>query len=121
MEDKKRNLKIMLERTEELLIKENQKTVLFMTIYYIVLCGIMMYAQNGNIKDIIVEAVVLGIFISVLTIIVYVFFTSIFTKKEDLEKMILKLKIQIDRIDRKGLSDESIELMDFIDEDEDRW
>lgn len=111
MEDKKRNLKIMLERTEELLIKENQKTVLFMTIYYIVLCGIMMYAQNGNIKDIIVEAVVLGIFISVLTIIVYVFFTSVFTNKNSLEKTIAKLKVEIERIDRTELSD------DFIDEE----
>ena len=112
MEMKKRDkLMLVLEKEEEHLRKENQKIVLFMTNYYIVLCGIMMYAQNSNIKDIIVEAVVLGIFISVLTIIVYVFFTSVFTNKNSLEKTIAKLKVEIERIDRTELSD------DFIDEE----
>ena len=121
MENKRDNLKRMLEQAEERLIKENQKTALLMTIYYMVLCGIVMHLQDASLIDIIIGAVFLGGFISWLTIAVYSFYTSIFTKKEDLEKMILKLKIEIDRIERNELSDETMELMKYIDEDDNRY
>lgn len=112
METKKRdNLKIMLEQAEARLVKENQKTVLFMTIYFIILSVFMMYEQNSNIKDIIVEAVILGAVISLITIVVYIFYTSMFTNKKSLEQTIVKLKIELDIIDRMKLSD------DFTDEE----
>lgn len=121
MENKRDNLKRMLEQAEERLKKENQKTLVFMTIYFIILSGAIIHAQYSNIKDIIVESVILGTVISLITVGVYIFYTSIFTKKEDLEKMILKLKIEIDRIERNELSDETMELMKYIDEDDNRW
>ena len=68
-----------------------------------------MYTQNSNIKEIIVEAVICGIVISYLALVVYSFYTSVFTNKELIEKNILKLKIEIDRIDRTELSDEFID------------
>ena len=107
--NKRDKLKFMLEKTEDLLRKENQKTILVMTIYHIIICGIMMYTQNSNIKEIIVEAVICGIVISYLALVVYSFYTSVFTNKELIEKNILKLKKEIDGIDRTELSDEFID------------
>ena len=69
----------------------------------------MMYTQNSNIKEIIVEAVICGIVISYLALVVYSFYTSVFTNKELIEKNILKLKKEIDGIDRTELSDEFID------------
>ena len=110
--NKRDKLVIMLEQTEARLRKENQKTVLFMTMYFIILSIVMMYAQNSNIKEIIVEAVILGAVISLITIGVYIFFTTIFTNKKSLEQTIVKLKIELDIIDRMKLSD------DFTDEED---
>ena len=112
MEMKERDkLKIMLEKAEENLVKENQKTLLVMTIYYMVLCGIVMYMLKWSIGDIIIGAVFLGGFISWLTLIVYIIYTSLYTNKKALEETVARLKVEIYRIDRMDFTD------DFIDED----
>ena len=50
--NKRDKLVIMLEQAEARLRKENQKTLLVMTIYYMVLCGIIMCGAKWSIGDI---------------------------------------------------------------------
>ena len=110
--NEKDKLTIMLEQTETRLRKEKQKTLLFMTIYSIIICGGIIHSQYNNIKDIIIESTILGVFISFLTLIVYFTFTSLFTSKESLENIIVDLKIKIDRTNRKDITDADNDILD---------
>lgn len=104
-------LKILLEKAEERLIKENQKTALVLTLYSIIVYGAIMYIKcSSDILGIIIESVVMGIVITIVGIGVWSCYTGLYTNKELLEKDIMRLKIEIKLIDKEEYPD------DFMDD-----
>ena len=103
--DEKFKLEKTLEQEQEQLQKENRKSLLVMAIYQIVVCGIIFYIYNRNIKDIIVPSIFCGLCITWIGLIVYSFYTSLYTHKEALQNSIIRLKIQIEEIDKKNRDD----------------
>lgn len=109
--NKRDKLKILLEKAEERLIKENQKTALVLTLYTSIVYGAIVYIKcPGNILDIIIESVVMGIIITIVGIGVWSCYTGLYTNKELLEKDIMRLKIEIKLIDKEEYPD------DFMDD-----
>jgi uncharacterized protein YqhQ len=103
--DEKFKLEKELEKEQEQLQKENKKTFLVMTIYQMVVCGVILYMHNKKITDIIIPSVLGGVFISWIGLMVYSFYTSLYTCKESLQYSISRLKIQIEELDKKYRDD----------------
>jgi hypothetical protein len=103
--DEKFKLESTLEKTKERLVKENWKIIIFMTVYSMVICGMIMHPQYSNLKDLIIESVILGAVVSGITMFVYFFFTSLFTNKKALESSVARLKFEIEEIDKKNRDD----------------
>lgn len=103
--DEKFKLERTLEKTKERLVKENWKIIIFMTVYSMIICGCIIHSQYNNIKDLVIESVILGAGISVITIFVYFTFTSLFTNKEALESSVARLKFEIEELDKKNRDD----------------
>ena len=100
--DEKFKLERTLEKTKERLVKENWKIIIFMTVYSMIICGCIIHSQYHNIKDLVIESIILGTGVSGITIFVYFVFTSLFTNKGSLESSVARLKYEIEELDKKN-------------------
>ena len=95
-------LKILLEKAEERLIKENQKTALVLTLYSIIVYGVIVYIKcPSDILGIIIESVVMGIVITIVGIGVWSCYTGLYTNIAGLKREVYEIKFKIEEIDKK--------------------
>ena len=100
--DERDKLRFELEQTQERLVKENQKTLVVLTIYAIIVYGAIVYIKcPGDILDMIIESVIMGIVIMAGGIGVWSFYTGSYTKIESLKSKVYELKFKVEEIEKK--------------------
>jgi hypothetical protein len=100
--DERDKLRFELEQTQERLVKENQKTMVVLTIYAIIVYGAIVYIKcPGDILDMIIESVIMGIVIMVGGIGVWSYYTGLYTNIEGLKRKVYELKFKVEEIEKK--------------------